>query len=121
MYRFTVVFLNLEMTPTQVKKLVDGKDEKQRVYKELLVIRRCRDVDSFTKMLSTFLTSIGGDFKKYFTEYYIPRKEMWAVCFRDANLPDTNAHAKSFHRVLKHVKFARKRNHVLIEALLQLE
>jgi hypothetical protein len=78
-------------------------------------------------MLQTFITQslrAQEHFLEYFMKYYHHRQEMWAVCFRDPDFPDTNAHAESFHRVLKHVAFAGKRNRrvrVLIESLLDME
>jgi hypothetical protein len=87
-------------------------------------LRRCRVKHDFLLMLDSFSNSLEGQFRDYFLNFYYERKEMWAVCYRNAECPDTNAHAESFHRVLKHVAFAGKRNRkvrILIEALLDLE
>ena len=104
-----------------------GNDEKKRVYKELSVLRRCRSQAEFETMLSSFLGDSLKDhskFLEYFVRYYVHRKEMWAVCFRDPEFPDTNAHAESFHRVLKFVALAGQHNRrvaVLIDTLLEME
>lgn len=45
----------------------------------------------------------------YFEKYYIPRKEMWAICYRHCELPGTTAHPEAFHRVLKYVYLHGKR------------
>jgi hypothetical protein len=103
---------------------VKGDVAKQRIYKDLVEIRRCRNIDTFKDMLESFVGSIDGDFRNYFLTYYHQRQEMWAVCFRNPECPDTNAHCESFHRVLKHVSFAGKRNRkvrALIETLFDLE
>jgi hypothetical protein len=111
----------------QVKKLVKGNECKKLIYQELAVLRRCRDPLQFHTMLDYFVQESLKDqveFKEYFVRYYYDRQKMWAVCYRDPTFPDTNAHAESFHRVLKHVAFAGKRNRrvsVLIDALLDME
>jgi hypothetical protein len=110
--------------PLQVNKLIKGNESKKLVYKDLSELRRCRNKEEFEVMLDSFVRSIDGDFHEYFMKYYYHRSEMWAVCYRRPDCPDTNAHAESFHRVLKHVAFAGKRNRkvrALIEALLDLE
>ena len=98
--------------------------EKKRVYQELVVMQKERNRSKFGVMLQSFLNSISGDLLEYFSHYYCTRTKMWAVCFRHPQCPDTNAHAESFHRVLKHVALGGKRNRkvrALIEALLRME
>ena len=63
------------------------------------------------------------DFVSYFVSYYVRRKEQWAVCYRDSSIPDTTAHAESFHNLLKRVS-ANKRNKymkILLETLMRME
>mgnify|MGYP001139748424 CR=1 FL=1 len=97
-----------------MKKLVKGDDnQKKRVYHELLILRRERNISRCKIMLESFVASIEGEFLNYFMRYYYARQEMWAVCFRDPELTDTNAHAEAFHRVLKHVWLGGVRNRLL--------
>ena len=111
-----------------MKKHIKGSNEdKQRIYQELVLIRRSRSKEEFRTMLQTSISQSlksQEQFLDYFMRYYYNRQEMWAVCYRNEELPDTNAHVESFQRVLKHVEFAGKRNRrvaVLLEALLRLE
>ena len=85
----------------QVKTLVKGDAEKKQVCQDLVVLRKERNRAKFDVMLQSFVRSISGDFFEYFLRYYHEPPSMWAVCFRDPQCPDTNAHAESFHRVLR--------------------
>lgn len=69
----------------------------------LCVIRWERSRENFENMLPVLVNQLPDDFRAYFTTYYVPRAEKWALCYRDPELPDTTAHPESFHRVLKHV------------------
>ena len=56
--------------------------------------------------------TICPSFVNYFNKYYVPRKETWAMCYRDfphANT-DTNMYAEAFHNKLKTFYMDRRPN-----------
>ncbi|CEP01397.1 hypothetical protein PBRA_002003 [Plasmodiophora brassicae] len=98
----------------QCREKIRDQGVRLRVYKELCVLRRIRSVPEFEQALCAFMSSLrdedaAADFRTYFEKYYIPRKEMWAICYRHCELPGTTAHPEAFHRVLKYVYLHGKR------------
>lgn len=55
--------------------------------------------NEFNRYLDFLLTdSSSKSFGEYLQEYYAPRKEMWAYCYRKGLGINTNMHLESLHK-----------------------
>lgn len=84
------------------------KEIRDDIYKTLKSLMYELDSNTFTIMIKNFTEMLEEDphtkdFYNYFKQYYYPRYEMWAYCFRKGARINTNMHIESFHRCLKHI------------------
>ena len=102
------------------------RDNQSRLYQQLKQMRTDRNEMTVLQLISQFVENWANqepEFVKYFQDHYVSRNEEWAVCYRVKSIPDTTAHAESFHNMLKRV-YSIKRNRYmrkLIEKLMQIE
>lgn len=71
--------------------------------------------NEFESLLVLFPEKLATDpqlqeFKKYFVSTYVPRKELWAVCYRKHLMLNTNMVLEAFHKVLKYIYLKGKQN-----------
>ena len=92
------------------KALTKIKDKQVQVtvYHTLRVLLEEREQSTFQQLLQNTILQWAQDplmldFSNYFTTYYSPRSEQWAVCYRKGSCINTNMYAEAFHRVLKHI------------------
>ncbi|XP_048735607.2 uncharacterized protein LOC125651055 [Ostrea edulis] len=83
-------------------------------------------LNTYCDILVQRLSDINPNLLTYFNNYYLLRKEKWAMCFRKGEYSNvnTNMFLESFHNQLKTIYFEGKRNRridILLETLLQIE
>lgn len=82
--------------------------------------------NTYCDVLVQRLSDINQNLLTYFNNYYLLRKEKWAMCYRKGEYSNvnTNMFLESFHNQLKTIYFEGKRNRridILLETLLQIE
>lgn len=111
---------NLDKLQEAVKEKNTKKKQKSKnktrpyVMKNLYVLIDATDENEFLALLEGFLIKLDEnnlqDFKNYFVSNYVPRKEMWAACYRKGVMINTNMALEAFHKVLKHTYLEGKKN-----------
>ncbi len=96
-------------------KLVNGKEAQATVYHTLRVLLEETDITKFEKLLKSAVeyfnqSETAEDFGKYFSQYYLQRKEEWASCYRKAATVNSNMYVESFHHVFKYMYLMGKVN-----------
>lgn len=95
------------------------------VYKTLKSLMYELDSNTFKIMIDNFIEMLKEDtntkdFYNYFKQYYYPRCQMWAYCFRKGARINTNMHIESFHRCLKHIYLEGKKTKRIDKVILEL-
>ena len=84
------------------------------VYLQLRILLNQADKGQFQQLLAHFLSYLLSHnlnrFHAYFTTYYCSKIGMWAPCYRERSIVNTNMHLKNFHRLLKTVYMEGKHN-----------
>ena len=85
------------------------------IYTKLRIIFERLDANTFQNYLSDLksrliVSSEVKRFGDYFENYWVPKKEMWAHCYRIGQGINTNMYVEAFHRVLKHKYLGAKYN-----------
>uniref|UniRef100_T1KRL2 C2H2-type domain-containing protein n=1 Tax=Tetranychus urticae TaxID=32264 RepID=T1KRL2_TETUR len=88
------------------KKITD-KEKRENVKEKLTSIMRITDINEFENEFSRYMDFLQTDasskaFGEYLLEFYAPRKEMWAYCYRAGLGINTNMHLESLHKKLKY-------------------
>ncbi|XP_022169811.1 uncharacterized protein LOC111033408, partial [Myzus persicae] len=98
-----------------LKKIAGTQTVKAYIYKTLRVLLEEPDVTQFEHLLNLFLGKLEEEqalhsFKAYFVSHYVHRKQLWAACYRQEAMLNTNMVLEAFHKTLKYVYLKGKKN-----------
>ncbi|XP_062599776.1 uncharacterized protein LOC134261354 isoform X2 [Saccostrea cucullata] len=113
----------------KIQQHIKDKEQQAEIYCLLCAAMDAKSESVYNKysdVLIQRLSDINPALLKYVNDFYLSRKEKWAMCFRNCEYAkvNTNMFLESFHNQLKTVYFEGKRNRridVLLETLLQIE
>ena len=103
---------------------MQDKEVAAAVYHNLRVLMEEPDKDGFEELLQETVEQLKAtdetdEFEKYFTKFYLSRKEQWAACYRTGSGINTNMYVESFHRLIKYI-YMRGRSNRRIDKLLHI-
>ena len=106
----TCMYILCLCTGEHVPKCADGAE----VYLQLRILLNQADKGQFQQLLTQFLSYLLSHnlnrFHAYFTTYYCSRIAVWAPCYHERSIVNTNMHLENFHRLLKTVYMEGKHN-----------
>ncbi|KAE9523139.1 hypothetical protein AGLY_016453 [Aphis glycines] len=102
-----------------LKKIDGSLTTKAYVYKTLRILLDESNIIEFENLLSFFLCKLEEEFamhnfRAYFVSTYVPRKKLWAACYRCQVMLITNMVLEAIHKTLKHVYLKGKKNNGLM-------
>lgn len=113
----------------KIQQYIKDREQQAEIYCLLCAAMDAKTkvlLDKYLDILVQKLSCTNQAFLKYINDFYLCRKEKWAMCFRTGEYSkvNTNMFLESFHNQLKTVYFEGKRNRridILLETLLQIE
>ena len=107
-----------------LKTKVQDKQVAAAVYHNLRVLMEEPDKDEFEELIQETAEQLKAtdetdEFEKYFTKFYLSRKEQWAACYRTGSRINSNMYVESFHRLIKYI-YMRGRSNRRIDKLLHI-
>jgi len=102
-----------------LKKIAGTQIVKAYIYKTLRVLLEEPNETQFETLLNSFLCKLEEepalhDFKAYFVSHYVYRKKLWAACYRQQVMLNTNMVLEAFHKTLKYVYLKGKKTNDLM-------